>query len=128
MSDNRKEIVEKINESFAAGDIEGFLSHSSDDIVWTMVGDRTVTGKDAVRKFMAEMEGFEPPKFTVESLTEVGSTVVCYGDMTMKGEDGKVGRYSYCDIYDFAGDKITGLRSFVVKHKEGAESAGTAAA
>lgn len=128
MSKNRKEIVEKINDAFTAGDTEGFLSHCSDDLMWTMVGDRTVKGKDAVRKFMAEMEGFEPPKFTVDSLMELGNTVVCYGDMSMKGEDGNVGKYSYCDIYDFTGDEVTGLRSFVVKHKEDAESAGTAAA
>jgi hypothetical protein len=42
--------------------------------------------------------------------------------MTMKGEDGKEGKYSYVDAYQFSGDKVAALKSFVVKHKTEEES------
>jgi uncharacterized protein len=50
MSAKNKEIVEKVNAAFAEGRIEGFLSFYVDDVVWTMVGDKTVKGKDAIRQ------------------------------------------------------------------------------
>ena len=45
MSAKNKEIVEKVNASFAEGEMEGFLSFCADDLVWTMVGSKTVKGK-----------------------------------------------------------------------------------
>lgn len=114
MSD-KKEIVEKINASFAEGNSEGFLSFCADDIQWTMIGEKSVKGKEAIREWMKSMEGMEPPKFTVDNIIAEGDSVVCHGDMTMKDKDGKPGSYGYCDIYRFSGEKIAELNSFVVK-------------
>lgn len=117
MSQKNKEIVEKVNAAFTAGNTEGFLEHCADDVVWTMEGEKTTTGVAEIREWMSQMEGMEPPKFTVDKTIAEGDSVACYGVMTMKGEDGQEGKYSYCDAYTFAGDKIKELRSFVVKHK-----------
>jgi len=114
MSAKSKEIVEKVNAAFAENDLEGFLSFCANDVKWTMVGDKTVDGKDAIRQWMASME-FEPPEFTVIAVIAEGDFVAAHGDMTMKGKDGKAVPYSYCDIYRFRGDKIVELRSFVMK-------------
>ena len=54
MSEN-KEIVEQVSASFAEGGLEGFLSHCGDDVVWTIIGDKTTRGKNAVREWMASM-------------------------------------------------------------------------
>jgi len=117
MSQKNKEIVEKVNAAFTKGNSEGFLEHCADDVVWTMEGEKTTNGIAEIREWMKQMDGMEPPKFTVDRLIAEGDYVVCYGEMTMKGEDGKEGKYSYCDAYTFKGDKIKELRSFVVKHK-----------
>jgi ketosteroid isomerase-like protein len=114
MSPKNKEIVEKVNASFAEGRVEGFLSHCADDVVWTMVGNKTTRGKKAIREWMASMD-MEPPKFTVDNIIADGDFVTAYGEMTMKEKDGKVAPYSYCDIYRFRGDKIVELSSFVIK-------------
>ena len=45
MSAKNKEIVEKVNASFAEGSVEGFLSNCAHDVVWTMVGNKTTKGK-----------------------------------------------------------------------------------
>ena len=121
MSESNKKIVEKVNDSFASGSIDGFLEYCADDVVWNMAGERAVKGHDAVREFMKQGEGMEtPPQFTVDRMIAEGDSVACWGEMKMK-EKGVEVPYSYCDVYTFSGDKITELRSFVVKQKDAAE-------
>ena len=122
MSTKNKEIVEKVNASFAEGSVEEFLSHCADDVVWTMVGNKTTRGKTGIREWMAGMD-IEPPKFTVDNIIADGDFVMAYGDMTMKEKDGKTVPYAYCDIYRFRDGKIVELNSFVIKTEAKAESA-----
>ena len=87
MSARNTAIVDEVNAAFAANKFEGFLGHCTNDVVWTMVGDRTVSGVDAIRNWLSSMPG-EAPKFTVDHVSGDGDTVTAYGDMTMKGQDG----------------------------------------
>lgn len=114
MSENYKEIVKKVDASFAEGNVEGFLDNCADDIVWQIVGDRTKTGKEDIRQWMSEMEGHEPPKINAKNHVAENDTVVAYGDMTMS-EKGETVAYSYCDIYRFENGKIAELASYVIK-------------
>jgi uncharacterized protein len=61
MSVNNKAIVEKVNAAFAEGSTEGFLAFCAEDVAWTMVGDTTVQGKDAIRQWMASMGPMDAP-------------------------------------------------------------------
>ena len=117
--ENYKETVEKINETFTKGDTEGFLSYCADDVTWNMVGEKTVTGIGSIREFMAQMEGFEPPIFTVDSVAADGEYVAAQGDMTMKDENGNINDYRYCDFYRFSDGKIIELNSYVIKQNKG---------
>ena len=122
MSAKNKEIVEEVNTSFGEGSVEGFLSHCADDVAWTMVGNKTTKGKNAIGEWMASMDT-EPPKFTVDNIIADGDFVTAYGDMIMKEKDGKTVPYAYCDIYRFRDGKIAELNSFVIKTEAKAESA-----
>lgn len=113
---SNKEVVEKINAAFDRGDTNAFLTWCADDVVWTMVGDKTVRGKDGIRQFTASMPA-EPPKFTVDGVVADGDFVTAFGDMTMK-EDGRIVPYSYCDVYRFKGGKVVDLKSFVIKTEQ----------
>jgi len=127
MSETNKEIVEKVNAAFEENKPEIFLSYCTDDVVWRMVGDRDFKGKEKIKEFMASMEGMEPPKFRVDEIIASGDSVACYGDMTMKDEDGTEADYSFVDIYRFSNGKIAKLQSFIVKHKTEEEASGKAA-
>src|SRR5262245_46554968 len=128
MADTNKQIVERINKAFADNNPDEFLANCADNVVWTMVGEKSTNGKTAVREWLAEMKDMEPPKFTVDQLIAEGDSVACCCDMSMKDKDGKVGKYSYCDVYRFTGSKIAELRSFVVAHKTEGEKTGRATA
>ena len=117
MSAQNKATVEKVNAAFAANNTEGFLSHCARDVVWTMVGDRSVKGVDAIRSWMASMSGGEAPKFSVDHIVADGDYVTCFGDMTMKDKQGTPAPYAYCDIYRFRDGKIAELRSYVINTK-----------
>jgi len=110
MSVNHKAIVAKVNTAFAEGSTEGFLAFCAEDVAWTMVGDTTVQGKDAIRQWMASMGSMEPPQLTVHNVIAEGDFVTAYGDMTMQDKDGAVVPYAYCDIDHFRGDTIVELR------------------
>ena len=119
MSEQYKEIVKKVDASFEENKMEDFLSLCAEDIKWKMVGDKTKTGKDAIREWMSSMgEGMEPPKISARNLVAEGETVAAYGEMSMKNEKGEQGNYEYCDSYRFENDKIAELTSYVIKVKE----------
>ena len=112
MSSSNKQIVEKVNAAFAQGNVEGFLSQCADDVEWTMVGEKPIKGKDAIRKWMTSM-GPEVPKFTVTNLLADGDFATCYGDMTMRDKDGKVipvFLLRHLPVPEWEGCGATGLR------------------
>lgn len=114
MSSRNKEVVEKVNASFAANNLEGFLAQCVEDVEWTMVGEKVCKGKQAIREWMKAMPS-QPPVFTVATLMAEGDLVMAQGDMTMNEKEQGTVPYSYCDIYRFRGDKIAELKSFVIK-------------
>jgi len=92
------------------------LAFCADEIEWTIVGEKYVKGKEAIRRWMESME-MEPPKFTVDTVIAEGDFVAAHGRMTMKDKDGKTAPYAYCDIYRIRSDKIIELISFITKTK-----------
>lgn len=110
---NNKSILEKANAAIAQGDNEGFLSFCTDDTEWKYVGDKTLKGKDAVRRYLETAE--EPPKFTVTDLIAEGDFVTALGDITAKDEAGRMVRQSYCDVWRFRDGKMAELRAFVIE-------------
>ena len=127
MSDKNKELVQQVNDAFSNNTPEVFLGLCSDDIHWTIAGDQSFDGKPAIREFMASMGCMEPPKFSVDRTIAEGDSVVCYGDMSMKGQSGKDEDYTFCDIYQFNNGKIVDLQSIMAKHKTEDESSAKAA-
>ena len=117
---NNKEIIRKVNAAFEQNNPEVFLDYCAEDVKWIMAGDDPRTGKQSIREFMATMSDFKLEKLTVDSIIAEDNSAAAYGDMTMN-EKGTSVDYSYCDVYTFAGDKITELRSFAVKHKTAGE-------
>lgn len=118
MSEKNKAILTEANTAITKGDYEGFLAFCAEDTEWTFVGERTLKGKEAVRRYMAETYQ-EPPKFHVANLIADGDFVTALGEITLKGEDGRATQYSYCDVWRFRDDKMVELKAFVIKTGSG---------
>lgn len=122
MNEHNKAILEKANAAIMKGDHEEFLSHCTDDTHWSFVGDKTLHGKEAVRRWMATAYE-EPPKFGVENLIAEGDYVTAIGKISLKDEEGKIAWYSYCDVWRFHAGKMAELKAFVIKTESAQETA-----
>ncbi|MBB1286791.1 nuclear transport factor 2 family protein [Flavisolibacter sp. BT320] len=116
MSKNNKTILERANAAITKGDYEGFLSYCTEDTEWEFVGDKTLQGKDAVRRYMVEVYE-ETPKFRVENLIAEGEFLTAIGTITLKNEQSKMVNYSYCDVWRFRDGKMAELKAFVIEIK-----------
>ena len=109
---SNKEVLQKANAAISSGDNEGFLSFCTDDTEWTFVGDQTLQGKEAVRRWM-KINYLEPPKFVVENLIAEGDFVTALGHIKVK-KDGKITDHRYCDVWRFRDGKMAELKAFVI--------------
>lgn len=113
MSINNKTILEKANIAVAAGDNEGFLAFCTDDTKWEFVGEQTLTGKEAVRQYMAKVYT-EPPVFSITQMIADGDYVAALGNISLKNEDGQMVNYKVCDVWRFRDGLMAELRAFVI--------------
>lgn len=114
MSDANKATLEAANAAITRGDTEGFLSHCTDDIVWTTIGKETIEGKDALRRWMKEAYA-EPPEFTLTTLIAEGDYLTALGEITTKSDDGRSVRNLYSDVWRFRDGKMAELQAFVIE-------------
>ena len=112
--ENHKTVLTRANAAIMNGDYEGFLTFCTDNTEWTFVGDKTIRGKEGVRQWMADTY-LEPPKFVVENLIAEGDFVTAIGKIKMKGDEGNLENYAYCDVWRFVDGKMAGLTAFVIK-------------
>lgn len=117
MPESHKQILQEANAAIMKGDYEGFLKFCTEDTQWTFVGDRTLRGKEAVRRWMAETYK-EPPKFELHRMVAEGDLVVAIGEITLKEDAGKDTRNAYCDVWRFRNGKMAELQAFVIEAGE----------
>jgi ketosteroid isomerase-like protein len=114
MSENNKAILEQANAAVVRGDHEEFLSRCTDDVEWTFVGDQTLKGKDAVRRYMSSTY-IEPPTFVVTRLIAEGDFVTAIGTIDIKDAAGHTTHSAYCDVWRIRDGKLAELTAFVVE-------------
>ncbi|WP_034753165.1 nuclear transport factor 2 family protein [Chryseobacterium daeguense] len=110
---SHKTTLLEANAAITAGDHEKFLSYCTENTYWVFVGDRTLTGIEEVRKYMAEAYQ-EPPRFEVERMIEEGDSLTAIGKISLLNEDSQWIDYEYCDVWRFETGKLAELKAFVV--------------
>ena len=116
MNLDNKHTLEKANAMVTNGDNEGFLEFCTEDVVWEFVGDQTLLGKQAVRKYMKSTY-LQPPKFDVERMIADDDYVTAIGKISLNDATGKLIHYEYCDVWRFRDGKMAQLKAFVVEVK-----------
>jgi hypothetical protein len=110
----KKELLRDFNIAFVKGDVDPLLHNITDDICWTMVGDRLFEGKEQVTKMMEEARKTNPTELTINNIITHGNTGAVDG--VIKLENGTT--YAYCDIYRFGSAKnvkIKEISSYIIK-------------
>lgn len=113
MQDTHKETLKQANAAISQLDFEGFLALCTEDTEWTFVGDQTLRGKEAVRRWMSTAYP-EPPVFKVHHMVAENDWLIAIGEITLKNDAGQPMRHSYSDVWRFKDGKLDKLQAFVI--------------
>jgi len=114
-----KELISNVIDAFDKNDTELVLSHFTDDIQWTMVGDQTFSGKNNIRDFFATHPDMEMISSTKDHMVIDGDTVVVDGEVNCVDKSNGVSHNMYyCDIYELENGKVKKMTSYCVNKKK----------
>jgi uncharacterized protein len=111
---SHKNVVETYFDGFRRSDHERVLDCLTDDVVWDLPGYTHLAGKDAFDQEIENDEFVGSPTLTVDRTIEEGDTVVAIGNGETTHKSGEVRRFAFCDVFTFAGDKISRVESYLV--------------
>lgn len=109
-----KIILENANKAISNGEHEIFLSYLSENTQWNFVGDKILSGREQVSRYLNDTYR-KPPKFDVEDLVSEGNYVTAVGRIRIIDESDQWIEYDYCDIWRFEDGKMAELKAFVIK-------------
>jgi len=112
----KKELIRDLTIYFASYEVEKAMDYMDEDVVWTLVGDEPVVGKEAFASELKQMMGNKATELTIYSIVTHGKEAAVHGEMIM--EDGSV--FGFADFYEFASagsSKVKYIRSYVIHKK-----------
>lgn len=93
----RKALMRDFISAFAHADIDGILAPMSDDIVWNLVGDSVIEGKENVRALLEAMKGEGTSDLVIESIITHGREAAING--VIRSNSGQA--HAFCDVVQF---------------------------
>ncbi len=111
-------LLKNFNIAFAKGDPEFIIKHVSDDIKWTMVGDKTIEGKKHFSQEINKMKEYVADELIIHAIIMHGHQAALNGEMKMGGKT-----YAFCDVYCFTSASsllIKEMKSYIIEVKHSA--------
>ena len=113
-----KALLRDFISAFAHADVDGILAPMSDDIVWNLVGDAVIEGKENVRELLESMENAGTSDLVIESIITHGRDAAVNG--VIRSNSGQA--HAFCDVVQFdsaAGMKIKIMTSYSIEISDG---------
>lgn len=113
----KRELIKDLTIYFASYDLEKVEGFLDENMVWTLVGNQPITGK---QKFLSALETMKRNKvleLTIHSVITHGKEAAVHGEMSL--ENGSI--LGFSDFYEFtsaSGKKVKSIVSFVVDQKK----------
>lgn len=110
----KMEFIKQFNIAFAVGDV-GFITESvTNQIVWNMIGDKEIKGKENFEEELKKMQGEKASELALDQILSHGKEGAANGIIKM--QNGK--RYAFSDFYvfqDAKGTKLKSITSYVIE-------------
>ena len=103
----KMEFLKDFNIAFAKGNTEFIGESVTDDIVWNIIGDKKIVGKETFMQVLEKMKSEEVSELVLEQILSHGKQGATNG--TIKMLNGK--KYAFSDFYRFKGAKGVKLKS-----------------
>ncbi|OOQ62045.1 nuclear transport factor 2 family protein [Mucilaginibacter pedocola] len=118
MMESIRDIVKSINKAFETNEMDKFVGHCADDVVWNMIGHVLLNGKQAILDFMKDAPAGCEPILHEDVIVVDGNNAACTGSMEMKNPDGSPYKGRFCDVYKFVNGKVQTMDSYIIEIKE----------
>lgn len=109
----KKKILLDFNIAFANADVDAIVRYLSDDIVWEIVGDKTIKGISDVKASLDEMAAYRAEELSLFQIITHGKEASAHGFFRFKDQN-----VAFADFYTFTSagsSKIKHLTSYIVK-------------
>lgn len=109
----KNEFLKDFNVAFATGNAQFICDHVSEDVRWTIFGDKEIVGKEQFVQEIDRMKEYIADEIIIHHIISHDKQGATNGQMIM---DEQV--YAFCDIYIFqsaSSNLITHMQSYVVK-------------
>ena len=110
----KKEFLKQLNIAFANGDIAFLIRNVTDNIVWEIIGDRRIEGKEKFASELERMKKQNVSELAIDRILTHGKEGAVSGLMELS--DGK--KYAFSDFYEFSGakgEKVKSILSYVIE-------------
>lgn len=110
----KEKSIKELNLAFAKGDVTFLSKYVTDDIIWDIVGDKIIKGKEAFVKSFEEMKKNIVSELILDNIITHGAEAASFGKIIM--QNGK--KYSFADFYLFTSSgskKIKYINSFIIE-------------
>jgi uncharacterized protein len=107
------QLLIKISEAFAKGNLEFAGTYMTDDIKWNILGVNPITGKEQVLEVskMLQLESF--PIITIKNIVAERNNVVVESTGKAKTKRGKPYNQTYCDVFSFSEGKLQEITTYL---------------
>lgn len=99
--------LKEFNIAYAKGNLEFLIENVTDEIVWNIIGDRIIEGKEKFKEELGKMKSEKATELIIEQILLHGKKGASNGIMKM--QNGK--KYAFSDFYVFKNSKSTDLIS-----------------
>lgn len=110
----KKLLLRDLSIAFAKNEIDFWLEWMQDEVVWDIIGDRLIQGKENVEKALKEMKDSTVQELRIHNIITHGNTASLNGMLVRKEKE----NIAFCDVYHFAGfgkkAKIKKITSYVI--------------
>lgn len=111
----KKNFLKELQIALAKHEIDFCLEWITDDIVWEIVGEQLIQGKDDVEKWLEKKRDQKVEKLTIHNIITHGNTAALNATLTLNDQQ----KINFCDVYNFRGfgknAKIKSITSYVVR-------------
>lgn len=109
----KMEFLKDFNIAFAKGNVEFLIESVTDEIVWDIIGDKKIEGKENFVEELKKMKGEKATELILDQILSHGKEGAANGIIKM--QNGK--KYAFSDFYIFngaKGSKIKSITSYVI--------------
>ena len=110
----KMKFIKEFNIAFAKGNLEFLMENVTDDIVWNIIGNKKIEGKEKFTEELKKMKSEKVIELIIDQTLSHGKEGASNGIMKMK--NGK--KYAFSDFYVFKNIKSTDLKlitSYVIE-------------